>query len=496
MTTRAQQSQTDEDSPARKEASPGVWHLMRYAGVLQASAGQPRSSVAGVTFSLYEEQEGGAALWIETHNVQVDGQGHYAALLGGTRTEGLPAELFRSGKARWLGIQVAGQPEEVRVPLASVPYAVQAGDAETLGGRSAADYALSEQIQEVQNGLRAAGFDLAGGRFQKQARPEDPGPLPDPGTPPSNVITHETLLAKLNIVLAKLDTIDATLNEPEPVFSFVFCSEPAISYGGRFKGEFDLDGTGEGRLGAEAYGNGLFARLKAVGKITSEQELALNWDILKFGFCFDLGALVRNVTSTNSSGGATPLRQASLTATDGIAANGVFLEKIKNLDQGKMLDDMLRLADTLGVDPANLQTAMGTVASLSFDTNGGPLAALQLKDADREALMATLPIPAGVRPVVEDPGSFLRDQVESLLTQLTQPKGICNISLPPGLEPFLAEVCKPANKDPFGPLLTGMKTTTDAINTTVNSVKSTVNTVKNKVEDMWCNTFPLLPACL
>ena len=498
MTTRAQQSQTDEYSPVREGALSGVWHLMRYAGVLQESAGQPRPSLAGVTFSLYEEQEGGAALWIETQNVQVDGQGHYSALLGGTRTEGLSAELFRSGKARWLGIQVAGQPEEVRVPLASVPYAVQAGDAETLGGRSAADYALSEQIQEVRDGLRAAGFDISGGDpagsgFQKQGIPVASGPPLDPGSNANpRAITNEDLDKKLDKILA-------ILNEPETVFSWVFCIEPAFHM--EIAGpqtEFAIEGVAGGGAGADVFGNGVWVNLTGTPKGKIGFGASIGADIPKFDFCFDLGALIRNLersggTTPFSSGGATPLRQASLTATDGSAAINLedpFLKKIADLSKPenyeKMLAQMLGLADKLGVDPKNLQTLLGTVANLSIDTSGGPFTAMQLKQKDLDALVAALPIPAGMRSVVGNPVGFFSDQIESLLTPLTQPthptQGICNLSIP-GLELLMDRICSQPD-DPFGPLLLGLKTTTDAINTTVNTVKSTVEDVAADVESL------------
>src|SRR5207248_414861 len=66
-------------------------------------------------------------------------------LLGSTRNEGLPMELFATGEPRWLGIQFqrAGEAEQPRVLLASVPYALKAGDAETLGGRPASSYVLN-----------------------------------------------------------------------------------------------------------------------------------------------------------------------------------------------------------------------------------------------------------------------------------------------------------------------------------------------------------------
>ena len=78
-----------------------VPRLVRYGGVARDLNGKPLSGVVGVTFALYAEQAGGAALWMETQNVQADAGGHYTVLLGSTKAEGLPAELFASGQARW-----------------------------------------------------------------------------------------------------------------------------------------------------------------------------------------------------------------------------------------------------------------------------------------------------------------------------------------------------------------------------------------------------------
>lgn len=96
--------------------------------------GNRLTGVLGITFALYSEQTGGAPLWLETQNVQADVNGRYSILLGSTKPEGLPAELFTSEQARWVGVQVSGQAEQPRVLLVSAPYALKAGDAETVGG--------------------------------------------------------------------------------------------------------------------------------------------------------------------------------------------------------------------------------------------------------------------------------------------------------------------------------------------------------------------------
>src|SRR5260370_4641736 len=121
-----------------------VPRLVKFAGTLKDEFGKSRTGVVGVTFAIYKEQEGGAGLWVETQNVELDEQGHYTVLLGATKSEGLPLELFTAGEPRWLGVQVnlPKEMEQPRVLLVSVPYALKAADAETLGGKPLSSFVL------------------------------------------------------------------------------------------------------------------------------------------------------------------------------------------------------------------------------------------------------------------------------------------------------------------------------------------------------------------
>ena len=107
---------------------------MSFSGVLADANGKPVTGTVGVTFHLYKDEQGGVPLWMETQNVVVDKSGHYTVMLGASKSEGLPTSLFASGEARWLGVQAQGQAEQPRVLLLSVPYALKAGDAQTVGG--------------------------------------------------------------------------------------------------------------------------------------------------------------------------------------------------------------------------------------------------------------------------------------------------------------------------------------------------------------------------
>jgi|GEM_PF-5500515 len=121
-----------------------VPRLVKFSSTAKDQLGHTPTDAVGVTFAIYREQDGGAPLWVETQNVEVDGQGYYTVLLGATKSEGLPVELFGAAEPRWLGVQLnlPGEVEQPRVLLVSVPYALKAADAESLGGRPASAYAL------------------------------------------------------------------------------------------------------------------------------------------------------------------------------------------------------------------------------------------------------------------------------------------------------------------------------------------------------------------
>jgi hypothetical protein len=131
-------------SPAGISALP---RLVRFGGTAKDLNGDALTGVVGITFALYGEQTGGAALWLETQNVTADSNGHYTALLGSTNPDGLPPELFTSVEARWVGVQISGQAEQPRVLLVSAPYAFKAGDAETIGGLPPSAFVMASPVQ-------------------------------------------------------------------------------------------------------------------------------------------------------------------------------------------------------------------------------------------------------------------------------------------------------------------------------------------------------------
>jgi hypothetical protein len=117
-----------------------VPRLIKFSGVAKDESGQPVTGAVGITFLLYKDEQGGSPLWVETQNVRTDETGHYTAMLGLVSADGVPLSLFSSAEAHWISTQISGQREQPRVLLLSVPYALKAADAETLGGLPASAF--------------------------------------------------------------------------------------------------------------------------------------------------------------------------------------------------------------------------------------------------------------------------------------------------------------------------------------------------------------------
>ena len=133
-------------SSAQSEQQPtaSVPRLINITGVFRPADGQPPAAVETVTLAIYADEQGGAPLWQETQTVTLDDRGRYALLLGAT-SGGIPPEIFGSTAPHWLGTRFErpGEVEGARVRLTSVPYALRAAAADTLGGRPASDYQLA-----------------------------------------------------------------------------------------------------------------------------------------------------------------------------------------------------------------------------------------------------------------------------------------------------------------------------------------------------------------
>jgi hypothetical protein len=110
--------------------------VIRFSGTLGVAPGR-----VSVTFGFYQDEVGGDPLWSESQTLAVDAAGRYSVVLG--LTTALPAELFLGGEARWLDVAVEGLAPQPRRLLVSVPYALKAADADTIGGKPLSAFVLA-----------------------------------------------------------------------------------------------------------------------------------------------------------------------------------------------------------------------------------------------------------------------------------------------------------------------------------------------------------------
>src|ERR1700681_1550868 len=129
----AGQAQCTHDEPACHQVVPP---FVKFDGVLKRFSGISNGRVVALRFAIYADAAGGTALWQEVQNTQLDLQGRYEVVLGAPASGGMPTDLFAKGEPRWLGVQPLwpGEVEEPRVLIVAVPYAMEAANAQTLGG--------------------------------------------------------------------------------------------------------------------------------------------------------------------------------------------------------------------------------------------------------------------------------------------------------------------------------------------------------------------------
>ena len=269
------------------------------------------------------------------------------------------------------------------------------------------------------------------------------------GPPPTN----QAILDRLNEVLT-------LLQEPEPTFSFVLCTEPAFQAEVEAASEVELDGTIEGRVGAEGYGNGAMVRLKGKPGSRFEGKVKGGWDVIKLGVCWDIGATVRNAR-------AQPIAPLSPFASASADASGNLADVVAGLDLADVQAKLQAMATRLQIDPARSIGALESFGDLSFD--GNPFAALR-EDGMFRQLATNLPLPENIRTLVENPASLF-DSFQELRQQ-----GLCNIDLPPALTGPIGQVCQLIASEPFGALLHRVDTAVSTVRNVVNRIESALPT--------------------
>ena len=112
--------------------------LLNFQGRLADSEGSPLTGARQITFRVYSQSAGGAAVWEETQSVTCDDNGLYSVLLGSVTALSVSFDTDR-----WLGLQLSGDTEMTPrfqiVGAAYSMYAIEAGHADSADAATNAD---------------------------------------------------------------------------------------------------------------------------------------------------------------------------------------------------------------------------------------------------------------------------------------------------------------------------------------------------------------------
>ena len=111
------------------DASADVPQVVTHQGRLFDAGGVPVVGTQDLKFTIYDAEMAGVELWSETITVDFD-EGFFSVQLG--ELLALDEVVF-DGSIRFLGVTVGADPEmSPRAPIASVPYAMFAGDVRSI----------------------------------------------------------------------------------------------------------------------------------------------------------------------------------------------------------------------------------------------------------------------------------------------------------------------------------------------------------------------------
>jgi hypothetical protein len=388
-------------SPGASATVNSVPQIIQFSGTL---SGAPSGTVS-ITFTLYENEQGGTALWSETQNVAVNAQGQYTVLLGSASPDGLPLNLFTTAQAHWLAVQplLQGLAEPARVLLVSAPYALKAGDAETIGGLPPSAF------------VRADGFSAASGATSATTTPStgttDAATIPSSGivagplaegkkhTPTTPVNYNVTVGYQINgdYVVQTPGSLTTGINTALGVFALsnntTGTANSASGYAALFNNTIGIDNTasGWGAMNDNTSGNentatgfkalysnttasynaangfgALYANTTGADNTASGFEALLNNTTASGNTATGYSALATNTTGANNTASGTDALFDNTTGANNTAAGAFALEHSTTASDNLAAGYGALYTNTTGAD-----NAASGYSALYSNTTGG-----------------------------------------------------------------------------------------------------------------------------
>ena len=156
-------------------SSQSVPRLINVSGVFRPADGQPAAPSRPSRSSIYADAGGRrAAVAGNADHRRSMARAATRCCSARRRPTAFPPRCSASGDAQWLGtvFERAGEVEGPRVRITSVPYALRASDADTLGGRPASAYLLAPDATAAPRPTRSGrgGNDAGAGTSPPTAR--------------------------------------------------------------------------------------------------------------------------------------------------------------------------------------------------------------------------------------------------------------------------------------------------------------------------------------
>ncbi|MBN1480596.1 hypothetical protein EH223_20825 [candidate division KSB1 bacterium] len=119
--------------------------VVDYQGFLSTPTGEPISGSLPMTFSLWDDQNGGNELWRERQSIDCR-LGYFTSSLG--MVTPMAIEMW-GGEPRWLQVEIDGERMTPRKRINAVPHALNANDAAALNGLPATSFYTKAQANSA-----------------------------------------------------------------------------------------------------------------------------------------------------------------------------------------------------------------------------------------------------------------------------------------------------------------------------------------------------------